>query len=396
MHVCEAAGVAAEETEDQRRTSLRAVEVVKPSGGRDLVGLLEVLVILEIFADLRGKHIEGHFFELVGKTHVAGDLEHLFVGEHKFNRSAEFASVHGGIVAQGFIGPVHPVGPSAVAADIVHRLENRVEIFLLRVNLPPDHRLLEALGQVYSVYAALGGEHFTFEEFSRIVDSLPVKQLCKVQQPRLAGLAVIPQKHVQVVALAEFRPVGPLVDWLYRKRIQLIAEIAVEYVQHPAVFRSVVILLQYLEGHHLGPPVERLAPLETFYIRITFVRSEVAVGFGAVEHPVHPFLRFRLEGIVVQDIGEGEKTVHPVGAAFPAVAGASEPSVVRPEHLGISLVQVGGDAVPLADEHLFEPALRADGPERQFFITAIECYLAPAGCKRYQDEAKCENLFHAC
>ena len=79
MHIRQAAGISAQETEDKRSPALRAVEVVQPERSRYLVGLLEVLMILEIFADLRRKHVEGHFLELVGKTHVAGDLEHLLV-----------------------------------------------------------------------------------------------------------------------------------------------------------------------------------------------------------------------------------------------------------------------------------------------------------------------------
>ena len=151
---------------------------------------------------------------------------------------------------------------------------------------------------------------------------------------------------------------------------QLVAEIAVQHVEGALVARGFIVLLENLQGHHLGPPVVRLAPLQAFYVGMVGAVAEVALGRGGRNHRLHPALRLGYQRLVVQQVGQGQQAVDPVGTALPGVAFAAQPGVVVSYHFGIELVQMPGHTVGLGPELPEQPAFGLYRPDREAGVVA--------------------------
>ena len=161
-------------------------------------------------------------------------------------------------------------------------------------------------------------------------------QVAQFQQEFVARDIVEPVYHAQVVAAALLAPERPVPQRGFRQLAQLVAEIAGYQFDDAFVPRGRVILLQHLEHDHLGPPVAGVVALYGgAFERTVFRRAEIAVGPLAADGPLDPRAGLFYQLPVVEDVGQRQQPVEPVGAAFPDVAVAAQPAVARTHHLGI-------------------------------------------------------------
>ena len=68
--------------------------------------------------------------------------------------------------------------------------------------------------------------------------------------------------------------------------------------------------------------------------------AEIAVLPGGVQHGMDPFQCLINQYLVIQDIGQGQQAVDPVGAPLPGVAVPAEPGVVVPDDRRIQAVEM--------------------------------------------------------
>ena len=55
--------------------------------------------------------------------------------------------------------------------------------------------------------------------------------------------------------------------------------------------------------------------------------------------------------IIIQEISEGEQTIHPVGASLPLVTIAPKPAVCFSHHHGVNAIHSAGSAIFLTQQH---------------------------------------------
>ena len=194
---------------------------------------------------------------------------------------------------------------------------------------------------------------------------LAVDQVAEFQQEGLSGAVVEPPDHLEVVAAPPFAPVRPMFQRVLRQMGQLVAEITRHHIQDTGVGGRHVILLQNLEGYHLGPPVLGIAALQAFDIGAGDGIAEVAVFPGGREYGFGPAQGLGDEDFIVQDIGEGQETVYPIGAALPGIPFSADPGVVVTHDRCIERIQVAGHPVPLPFQLVQQPALGLDRAERK-------------------------------
>ena len=96
--------------------------------------------------------------------------------------------------------------------------------------------------------------------------------------------------------------------------------------------------------------------------------AEIAVLPGGVQHGMDPFQGLVNQHFVIQDIGQGQQAVDPVGAPLPSVAVPTEPGVVVPDDRRIQAVEMACQPVPLPFQLVQQPSLRPHGAKRQFRI----------------------------
>ena len=342
---------------------MRRGERTTLAGAGNLVDLLVVLLGGEIVVDLSRESIVGDALEPVGIERVAADAEHLLEGEHHLDGCAELAAAGRAAVMELLVGGPEAGRKTDSMADDLRGLFRGLQVLIGMGILPPDDRGLEALGEVDAVDAALGGEDVAGGEKAGPVRRLGMQLLAEREQPGLAGAFVEPPDDLQIVSAAPLSPVGPMVQRRLVEMVHLIAEIARQAVDHAGVARRHVILLQDLERHHLGPPVVRLAALETVDIGMVLGGAEIAVLPLRGEDGLDPGLRLGFQRVVIENPGQRQQAVDPVRSPLPGVAVAAEPGVVRAHHLGIDLVEMAGQAVRLPLQLLFKPACGLNGTD---------------------------------
>ena len=243
---------------------------------------------------------------------------------------------------------------------------------------PPHNRGLESLRQVNRMDASLRAPEASFAEHGAPVPGLGVNKVGKLQEPLFSGNFVEPQHHLKVVGAALLSPERPVVQGLFRQRLQLVAEVLCEAVDYAGVSRCRIILLQDIQRHHLRPPVMRFPPLEAIYIGVVFGRAEIPVLLLRGQHCLHPRLRLGLESGIVKDIGKRQQPVYPVGAPLPSVSVTAKPGVGRAHHLRIYLVQMAREAAGLPLQLLQQPAFGLYGAKRKLLVLG-------GGSHRYQN-----------
>ena len=229
--------------------------------------------------------------------------------------------------------------------------------------LPPHQGSLESLGQIDAVHGILGTENVPRPEHVGIVNRLVMNELCKFQKILLSSYVVEPVQHLKIVRRPPFSPVAPVSQRRGGQIGFLIAEVAVEHLEHAPVTAGLVVLLQYLEGHHLGPPVPGFPALQALDVRMVGAIAEIALGGGGAYHRLGPAQRFGNQRLIVQQISQGQQAVDPVGAALPGVPVAAYPGIVVPDNLGIQFIQMPGGAGGLPLQLLQKPALGLYGTQ---------------------------------
>ena len=371
VQVAGAAGIAAEQAIDHVRALVLGREVAHVPCAGDLVDLLEILARVACVRLLGREGVVGDTFELLGPAQVSRDTEHPFQGIHHLDGGAEFRAA-GRLAEMGHLVSGPESGRKAEGApDGLHTLDGCLEVFFGLRPLPPDHGLLETLAEVDAVQGVLPGENvLSGKDFGPGL-GLPVDQVAQFQQERLSGAVIQPPDHLQVVSAPPLAPVGPVLQRVLRKLLQLVAEVVGHHAQDPLVGGSHVVLFQDFEGDHLGPPVFGFSALEALDVGPGDAVAEVAIFLCGSQHRLDPLQGLRDQGLVIQQISEGQQPVDPVGPPFPSVPFAADPGIVVAHDRGIERIQVASHPVPLALQLVEEPALGPDGAEREFGIGVL-------------------------
>ena len=140
-----------------------------------------------------------------------------------------------------------------------------------------------------------------------------VNKFSKVQKVGSASLIVQPINNLQVVGSAPFGPECPVPKGLFWQCPELITEIPVQDFQHPVIGSCFIVLLQDFQGHHLGPPVVGLAPLQTLHIGMICAVAEVSFSGCRRNHGLNPPARFCLKFLVIK------KVIEALAAAVPSL-----------------------------------------------------------------------------
>ena len=243
----------------------------------------------------------------------------------------------------------------------------------------PDRRGFDGLADVDAVdgegqvgLAAAGGLEHGFglrdggvevRELGLPVPALVVEEMGELDEFRIAGAVVEPENAEDVILPAKFAPVA---QGARGQGGELEMEVTGHEREDAGVTGGFVVLGEYLEHDHAGPPIDggfdgtggaRLGSGQgTELAAVGAIR--LLVGEGPLDEP----LRLGFERGVVELYGEGVKAVDIVRAALEGLAGAAEPSAGRAD-VGPDLVEVAGEAVGLNLELGAEPAGGADGSE---------------------------------
>ena len=185
-------------------------------------------------------------------------------------------------------------------------------------------------------------------------------QFSQFEEVRFTRKVIEPIHIRQVVAGPEFAPESPVPQWGVWQLLQLVPEIFIEQFNHPAVAGCRMILAEYFQHDHLGPPVAAVVALQSRFGGIIGRRAKIAVGLLAVKCPFYPGLGLFYQFPVIQDVGQRQQAIDPVRSPFPLVAIAPEPSISGPHHFGIQCVELSGRSLLLPDQHLPQPPFRMD------------------------------------
>ena len=239
-------------------------------------------------------------------------------------------------------GHVHAVGEVILGLEIGPR-GSREELVLGLL-------LADALLQALPLQRARGG-HGVGEGVEEIcpVQRLVAQLSAQLQQVLLAREVVQPQRQLHVVAAAGH---GPVLQGLFVQTAILILEEFIHQHQHAPVVGGGEVLPQRLERHHQRPVV------------LVLLRAEPAVLALAGEDPLDIAQSQCPQFFVLQRPCQRHQSVQIVGRALPAVAASAQPCAVV-AHVGPLVVQRAGEVVGLNAQLIAQPALRANGAERQ-------------------------------
>src|SRR5262249_646795 len=147
---------------------------------------------------------------------------------------------------------------------------------------------------------------------------------------------------------------------------ELPVEVLRHELQHPAVAGELVVGLQAVEHHHVGPQV--VLALGALDGGLDVSWTEVTVVPLALEGPLDPRLRFLDLPFGAEQLGAIAKTLEPVRPLLPAalaLAGRVEPGVVFFAKERADLAQVTMEARGLELELLAEPPARGHRADRK-------------------------------
>ncbi len=250
----------------------------------------------------------------------------------------------------------HAGGLAVVAIELVEHLEDGVLVFgvarqlIAHAAVFQGHPRIDAVGIEIEMPLSLRGKLEVLElgpPVVALVERLP-RQL---QEPGLFRPVVEPEEGDGEVGDAE---AGPAIHGLPgNDRVDLAA--APEHRRDdPRVAGGFLILGQGLEQREERPDVVGLVLLEVAD------GSEPSVGLLVIQDVVDRVFDLRLERWVVEEIGQGDESVEPVGDALPALGLAAEPGALL--DVGPEFVEMPAQAVGLDAELGLEPAGRLDAP----------------------------------
>src|SRR5579862_881245 len=123
-------------------------------------------------------------------------------------------------------------------------------------------------------------------------------------------------------------------------------EVIAQNIRHSRIGSRLVIILERIGGHHPWPPV------------IVRSRSDITVSALVIEHPIHPFLRFLFEAVVVESVCKRNEPFIVIRTTLPTLAFAAKPATVGAEIIGIKRLSVASETVALQLALCEQPALR--------------------------------------
>ena len=177
--------------------------------------------------------------------------------------------------------------------------------------------------------------------------------LAELEQELVAGAVVEPDDGEQVVAAARVLPV--VAQEFLVGVLELPLVVSGEDGQDALVAAPLVVVLQDLQGEHVGP---KLAPS----VLVLIDGTEETVGLTAAQDAFYPELRLVYHRLVIQDVGKVGIASEPVGHFFPAVTAAGfEPRVALLVEPVADLAELTAQSVLLPLEHLANPAAGCDG-----------------------------------
>ena len=256
-----------------------------------------------------------------------------------------------------------------------------IQVFPVRVLLIVYDRFLESLRQIHAMHGTYVPQSLSVCEVCREIESLFVQEIRQIEKEAVPRDVVEPVDRLQIVGYAVPGPESPVPERFLWQRFQLVPEISGHEVYDTRVSCRGVVLLEYFQHHHPRPPVSRVVPLQSVFVRVVFCRAEISVFLLAFERPFYPRLDLFLEIPVIEDIGQRQEPVYPVRASFPLVSVASEPSVAFSHDLRVECIHVPCRPFSLADEHFLEPSFGLYCPDRKFDVRGRSQRSAVAGIK---------------
>ena len=171
----------------------------------------------------------------------------------------------------------------------LERIVRCVQVSWILRSLPPDDRLLESMGKVYRMHRVLCAELIGLAPEHRCPWSgLAMDQVSELQKELFSCDVVKPVYHIEVITTSPLSPECPVVERFFRKIGKLILEVTGHDIDDTLVTCCHIVLLQYLERHHLRPPVLSLSPLESLDILAGDPVSEISVLMNHGEHRLRP------------------------------------------------------------------------------------------------------------
>jgi len=233
--------------------------------------------------------------------------------------------------------------------------------------LVKDGRLLDSLRHIDTVKTPLFAQ-FAGQAGIRPVDGLVVDHLAQFQQEFLARQVVEPVNHHQVVASPVGPPMGPVVQGGLGQLLQLVPEIVQHQPGNPFIPGSSIILLQKFQHHHLRPPIFCIVALQPWLGTPVGNRTKIAIRLLAVQRPFYPGFDFVYKHLILQNIGQREQSIDPVGAPLPHIAIPSQPAVPLAHHCFIDLVEMTRHPVLLAHQLILQPSFGGNRSQRQLQV----------------------------
>ena len=264
-------------------------EIPPLAGACYLVCLLVVLASVIGVRRLGREGVVRHPFQVIGPLEVCSGLEHFLERIHHLHCGAELRSACRVAEMHLLVAGPQTCRETECVPHYLQGVLRSVQVLLVVRPLPPDHRLLEAVSQVYRVHRILDSEFVGLAPEHRCPRGrLAVDQVAEFKKEFVSCDVVEPIYHVKVVTTSPFSPECPVVERLLRKVGKLILEVVGHHGDDALVACCHVILLEDLQGHHLRPPVLGLSALESFYVFTRYPVAEVSVLEGHGEHRLRP------------------------------------------------------------------------------------------------------------
>ena len=283
------------------------------------------------------------------------------------DHGAQFRALRGVETGQTFVAGEDAGRHAVIAVELGHHVVDRAAVALVAADAAPERVRLERHGIVHHMAHVVPaahrrrlGEGPACEELGP-VEALGVQLHRQLQQPRFLCAFVEPVDGDQRLEPAELSPVEerPAVDVAVDQ-----AQAALDRV-HDALTDAlgvgdIVHLHQHLEGQEQGPDIE--CGLLGF-VDEGLARAQPAVLFLVLQDVVDVARDLLDEHFVIQQVGQWDHAVQPVGGALPAFLLAAEPAALL--DVGPELVQMAAQTVGLQAKLVVQPTQRADRAQRQ-------------------------------
>ena len=322
--------------------------VLRQAGAAHLVGLLVVLVAPHIGAQGGGQGVEGQCLRQIPPLGFAGDGEQLLVGVHGLHHRAALAAPDGAGACQTLVPGEVAAGHAVVPVEpCVGLLGHGAGVLPGQAGIQRPG--LKGHGQVHHV-GQLGPLGLRLFQAPLPVEGLVVKALHpqgvgQVQQPVFGAALIQPVDGDEALEPPGGGPVKQGVDLDVGMEV---AQGPVHGLLHPGVLGALLVDHQHLAQEEQRPHVVVGALLQGAGANPAVL---LLLGQNGVDVALGPGLQV----LVLQQPGQGDEPIQPIGDALPAVLIAANPAAVA--YVGPDFIQVAAQAVCLNAQLAFQPAL---------------------------------------